>query len=66
MKKTKICTVTFHIQSGEDNIPFDTLSRKDQQIIQEAFSLGCMDLYMQQLGYRRVDAKQSKGKGVSI
>lgn len=64
MKKPKMCTFSFHIQTGEKYVPFEMLSRKDQKKIQETISLGCMDLYMQQLGYQRTDTQQIKDRKI--
>lgn len=64
MRKPKICTFSFHIQTGENYVPFETLSRKNQKKFQETISLGCMDLFMQQMGYQRTNTKQPKDRKI--
>lgn len=64
MKKTKKCTFSFHIQTGENYVPFETLNRNDQKKFQETFCLNCMDLYMQQLGYQRITEQKPQDRSI--
>lgn len=56
MKEPKLCTYSFVIRKGEEDVPFESLSEEEQMEFRKKFTNDFADTYMKQKGYKRVSA----------
>lgn len=55
MKEPKLCTFSFYIKRGEEEVPFESIPEEEQKEFKKQFTRDFMDSFMRQKGYRRCE-----------
>ena len=55
MKEPKLCTFSFYIKRGEEEVPFESIPEEEQKEFKKQFTRDFMVSFMRQKGYRRCE-----------